>query len=195
MLGCGPGLGARGISAIKQLLRHGGVGGHEVWCIDADRTSMDMPTANIHILETDGVGPCQLLSCMSQQVFCVVPACCFRGLTSRIPAATLCILCNEKWCGCLWIPGSATMSCVCARALQSGKPKAVLSNDVLRRIVGEGARDRGGKGNANVGDGGVAFVLTSASAVPGSTDLVRTGHMLLSPSPLRSGTLWKILEE
>ena len=58
--------------------------------------------------------------------------------------------------------------------LQDGQTKALLSEDVLRRIVGEGARDRGGKGNANVGDGGVAFVLTSASAVPGSADLVRS---------------------
>ena len=44
---------------------------------------------------------------------------------------------------------------------------------MLRHIVGEGARDRGGKGNANVGDGGVAFVLSSATNVPGGTDLVR----------------------
>lgn len=58
--------------------------------------------------------------------------------------------------------------------LQDGETKALLGEDVLRRIVGEGARDRGGKGNANVGDGGVAFVLTSASAVPGSAELVRT---------------------
>lgn len=57
-------------------------------------------------------------------------------------------------------------------ALQEGQAKTVLSEEVLSSIVGEGARDRGGKGNANAGDGGVAFVLTSASAVPGSPDLV-----------------------
>ncbi|BDA41543.1 probable cell division protein FtsZ 2 at N-terminal half [Coccomyxa sp. Obi] len=102
------GLGARGISAIKQLVRHGGVGGPEIWCLDVDRNNLDVPSANIHALETDGDGQC----------------------------------------------------------------KGMLSEAVLGRIVGEGARDRGGKGNANVGDGGVAFVLSSATNVPGGTDLV-----------------------
>ncbi len=51
----GAGLGARGISAIKQLVKHGGVGGPEIWCLDVDRNNLDVPLANIHALETDGV--------------------------------------------------------------------------------------------------------------------------------------------
>lgn len=56
----GAGLGARGISAIKQLVRHGGVGGPEIWCLDVDRNSLDVPSANIHALETDVVSSLHL---------------------------------------------------------------------------------------------------------------------------------------
>lgn len=40
------------------------------------------------------------------------------------------------------------------------------------RLVGAGAVDRDGRGNVNVGDGGVAFVLASAAGVPGGPDTV-----------------------
>ncbi len=39
--------------------------------------------------------------------------------------------------------------------------------------MGPGAADRDGRGNVNVGDGGVAFVLAAAAASPGSADTVR----------------------
>jgi len=41
--------------------------------------------------------------------------------------------------------------------------------------VGEGAADADGKGNINAGDGGVAFLLASAGALPAACDAVR-GH-------------------
>jgi hypothetical protein len=63
--------------------------------------------------------------------------------------------------------------------MQEGQVASKLSEQMLGKIVGEGARDRGGKGNVNVGDGGVAFVLTSASAVPGGSELVCTSHLIL----------------
>jgi hypothetical protein len=56
--------------------------------------------------------------------------------------------------------------------MQDGQAGSRLSEAVLGRMVGQGARDRDGKGNVNVGDGGVAFVLTSASALPGGPELV-----------------------
>lgn len=49
------GLGARGGSAITQLLQAGEMTGAEVWCIDAERRTVDAPHAKIHILETDAV--------------------------------------------------------------------------------------------------------------------------------------------
>ncbi len=39
--------------------------------------------------------------------------------------------------------------------------------------MGPGAADRDGRGNINVGDGGVAFVLAAAAASPGGADTVR----------------------
>ena len=47
-----------------------------------------------------------------------------------------------------------------------------VSQERIDEIVGEGARDRGGKGNANAGDGGVAFVLSSSGPSPGGPDRV-----------------------
>ena len=42
----------------------------------------------------------------------------------------------------------------------------------MQRIVGPGAYDQHGKGNVNVGDGGVAFLLASAGTIPGGAPLV-----------------------
>lgn len=42
----------------------------------------------------------------------------------------------------------------------------------MQRIVGAGAYDQHGKGNVNVGDGGVAFLLASSGAIPGGAPLV-----------------------
>ena len=47
-----------------------------------------------------------------------------------------------------------------------------MSSEDLQRITGPGAKDAFGKGNVNVGDGGVAFVLASAGAIPGGAPLV-----------------------
>ncbi|KAK9810099.1 hypothetical protein WJX72_004870 [[Myrmecia] bisecta] len=48
----------------------------------------------------------------------------------------------------------------------------VLPAEDMERIVGEGAADKHGHGNVNVGDGGVAFVLTSGGTIPGGSDTV-----------------------
>ena len=54
--------------------------------------------------------------------------------------------------------------------------------------MGEGARDRGGKGNANVGDGGVAFVLSSSGPSPGGSETVgRTSCSLTCLACIPSG--------
>ncbi len=47
------------------------------------------------------------------------------------------------------------------------------------RLVGPGAADRDGRGNVNVGDGGVAFVLAAAAASPGGADTVRHPRALV----------------
>jgi hypothetical protein len=57
--------------------------------------------------------------------------------------------------------------------VQVGAGTPGISQNQIDEIVGEGARDREGKGNANVGDGGVAFVLSSCSPSPGVSDTVR----------------------
>lgn len=54
-----------------------------------------------------------------------------------------------------------------------------MSNEQIEEIVGEGARDRGGKGNANVGDGGVAFVLSSSGPSSGGSETVSQSHVAL----------------
>ena len=56
-------------------------------------------------------------------------------------------------------------------ALQEGA--TALSVGEAARLVGEGAADRAGRGNVNVGDGGVAFVLAAAAGTPGGPDTVR----------------------
>ncbi len=56
--------------------------------------------------------------------------------------------------------------------LQDGAGTPGVSNEQIEEIVGEGARDRAGKGNANVGDGGVAFVLSSSGPSPGGSETV-----------------------
>ena len=53
-----------------------------------------------------------------------------------------------------------------------GKASMIRPEDI-ERIIGQGANDRDGRGNVNVGDGGVAFVLASAGAVPGGMETVR----------------------
>ena len=57
-------------------------------------------------------------------------------------------------------------------ALQDGAGVPGVSEEQIDEIVGEGARDRGGKGNANVGDGGVAFVLGSSGPSQGGSETV-----------------------
>ena len=49
---------------------------------------------------------------------------------------------------------------------------ALLSPEDMQRIVGPGAYDQHGKGNVNVGDGGMAFLLASAGTIPGGAPLV-----------------------
>lgn len=49
---------------------------------------------------------------------------------------------------------------------------SLLSLEDLKRIVGPGAYDQHGKGNVNVGDGGVAFLLASSGAIPGGAPLL-----------------------
>lgn len=56
--------------------------------------------------------------------------------------------------------------------VQDGAGALAVSQEQIHEIVGEGARDRGGKGNANVGDGGVAFVLSSSGPSPGGSETV-----------------------
>ena len=55
---------------------------------------------------------------------------------------------------------------------QDGASAPSVGAKQIEEIVGEGARDRGGKGNANVGDGGVAFVLSSSGPSPGGSETV-----------------------
>ncbi len=50
----------------------------------------------------------------------------------------------------------------------------------MARVVGAGAADAGGKGNVNAGDGGVAFLLASAGALPGACDAVRSGRAAMA---------------
>lgn len=53
----------------------------------------------------------------------------------------------------------------------------------MQRIVGPGAYDQHGKGNVNVGDGGVAFLLASAGTIPGGAPLVSTQHLPIVKLP------------
>lgn len=62
-------------------------------------------------------------------------------------------------------------------ALQEGV--TALSAGEAARLVGAGAADRNGRGNVNVGDGGVAFVLAAAAGTPGGPDTVRCKGFLL----------------
>ena len=59
-----------------------------------------------------------------------------------------------------------------ACGMQDRGSSSLLSPEDLKRIVGAGAHDQHGKGNVNVGDGGVAFLLASAGAIPGGAPLV-----------------------
>ena len=56
--------------------------------------------------------------------------------------------------------------------MQESGSRPLLSPDDMQRIVGPGAYDQHGKGNVNVGDGGVAFILASAGTIPGGAPLV-----------------------
>ena len=58
----------------------------------------------------------------------------------------------------------------CREAPQEGA--TALSAGEAARLVGTGAADRNGRGNVNVGDGGVAFVLAAAAGTPGGPDTV-----------------------
>lgn len=62
---------------------------------------------------------------------------------------------------------------------RGGQPP--LAKEDLQRITGPGAKDAFGKGNVNVGDGGVAFVLASAGAIPGGAPLVCKRTYTLRP--------------
>jgi hypothetical protein len=42
----------------------------------------------------------------------------------------------------------------------------------LEQVVGEVGADKDGQGTANAGDGGVAFILTSAGTIPGGAATV-----------------------
>lgn len=59
-----------------------------------------------------------------------------------------------------------------ACVVQDRGSNSLLSPEDLKRIVGPGAHDQHGKGNVNVGDGGVAFLLASSGAIPGGAPLV-----------------------
>lgn len=56
--------------------------------------------------------------------------------------------------------------------MQDRGSNSLLSPEDMKRIVGAGAYDQHGKGNVNVGDGGVAFLLASSGAIPGGAPLV-----------------------
>jgi len=63
-------------------------------------------------------------------------------------------------------------------ALQEGA--SALDAAEAARLVGPGAADRDGRGNVNVGDGGVAFVLAAAAGTPGGPDTVRRSSARLA---------------
>ena len=56
-----------------------------------------------------------------------------------------------------------------------------MSEEDAARVVGQGAADKDGRGNINVGDGGVTFLLASTGALPGGSELVRS-YTLPNPS-------------
>lgn len=57
------------------------------------------------------------------------------------------------------------------QCMQDGQARTALTPAELDRVVGAGVA---GRGNVTAGDGGVAFVLASSSALPGGPDLART---------------------
>jgi len=72
--------------------------------------------------------------------------------------------------------------------VQDGAGTPGVSEEQIDEIVGQGARDRGGKGNANVGNGGVAFVLSSSGPSPGGSETVShttAGLMCMIQRPCR----------
>ena len=72
--------------------------------------------------------------------------------------------------------------------MQDRGSRSLLSPEDLKRIVGAGAHDQHGKGNVNVGDGGVAFLLASSGAIPGGAPLVSHQQHItyLSHAPVTS---------
>ena len=52
----------------------------------------------------------------------------------------------------------------------SSSSSSPINADDLKRLIGRGASDAGGRGNIGAGDGGVAFVLAPAAALPGGAD-------------------------
>jgi len=52
----------------------------------------------------------------------------------------------------------------------SASSSSPINADDLQRLIGRGASDAGGRGNIGAGDGGVAFVLAPAAALPGGPD-------------------------
>lgn len=71
--------------------------------------------------------------------------------------------------------------------MQDRGSNSLLSPEDLKRIVGPGAYDQHGKGNVNVGDGGVAFLLASSGAIPGGAPLV--SHQTTHIQHLRQATV------
>ncbi|DBA92080.1 hypothetical protein WJX77_001940 [Trebouxia sp. C0004] len=96
----------------------------------------------------------------------------------------------EMWCldhDRKVLEGSGTANVVVVRKEEPHMDRGstpLLSPEDMQRIVGPGAYDQHGKGNVNVGDGGVAFLLASAGTIPGGAPLLlslvnrlrETGH-------------------
>ena len=80
-----------------------------------------------------------------------------------------------------WLSGIFTQgsSLTCWSCMQDGTGTPGVSAEQIDEIVGQGAQDRGGKGNANLGNGGVAFVLSSSGPSPGGSETV--SHTTASP--------------
>ncbi|DBA68374.1 hypothetical protein WJX79_000768 [Trebouxia sp. C0005] len=96
----------------------------------------------------------------------------------------------EMWCldhDRKVLEGSGTANVVVVRKEEPHMDRGstpLLSPEDMQRIVGAGTYDQHGKGNVNVGDGGVAFLLASAGTIPGGAPLLlslvnrlrETGH-------------------
>ncbi|KAK9846543.1 hypothetical protein WJX81_006281 [Elliptochloris bilobata] len=82
-----------------------------------------------------------------------------------------CVAGAELWCldnDRRALEACAAPNSVLLDAVQEGA--SALDASEAARLVGAGAADRDGRGNVNVGDGGVAFVLAAAAGTPGGPD-------------------------